>query len=58
MLLRIELPSLQGIRDSDQRFYLTMYLRGAQESDQDEARKRCEAWGIDYRQAKTDADRT
>ena len=55
---RIELPALQGIRDADERFYVTMYLRGAQQSDQDEARRRCEQHGIDYQQAHDEARRT
>jgi hypothetical protein len=55
---RIELPALASIRDSEERFYVTMYLRGAQDSDQDEARKRCATWGIDYKTVKGEADRT
>lgn len=35
-----------------ERFYLRAYLRGARESDQETARKRCEAYGIDYDQAR------
>lgn len=55
---RIELPSLQGIADSEARFHLTMFLRGAQESDQEVARVRCQAAGVCYETAKAEADRT
>lgn len=55
---RIELPSLQGIADADERFALTMYLRGAKESDQATAKERCQAAGIDYRTAHDEARRT
>jgi hypothetical protein len=58
LIPRIELPSLQGIGDSEARFYLTMYLRGAQESDHATARERCAAAGIDYERAKAEASRT
>jgi hypothetical protein len=55
---RIELPALATIRDADERFYLTMYLRGAQQSDQETARARCLAAGIDYATALAEARRT
>jgi hypothetical protein len=55
---RIELPSLRGIPDADQRFYLRMYLRSNIEKDQDEARKRCEAAGVDYQAARDEASKT
>lgn len=51
---RHELPCLQHL-DSDTRFPLTMYLRGAQESDQDEAKRRCATYGIDYSVARLEA---
>jgi hypothetical protein len=56
-LPRIELPALASIRDADQRFFLRMYLRSNIEKDQDEARKRCEAAGVDYQAARDEARR-
>lgn len=55
---RVELPSLATIRDADQRFFLRMYLRSNMDRDQDIARARCEAAGIDYQTARAEARRT
>lgn len=55
---RIELPSLAGIQDNEARFYLTMRLRGSQDSDQEVARARCLEHGVDYETAKQEAGRT
>lgn len=52
---RPELPSLQTIADPDERFYLRNYLRSNIDRDQDEARKRCAVWGIDYERARHEA---
>ena len=54
-LPRVELPALATMRDADERFYLRMYLRSNMERDQDEARKRCAAWALDYEQARHEA---
>lgn len=54
---RIELPSLRSIRDADQRFFLRMYLRSNMDKDQDIARARCEAAGIDYQTARAEVRR-
>lgn len=54
----VELPSLARIRDADQRFFLRMYLRSNQDSDQEEAKRRCEKWGVDYEQARDEARRS
>ena len=55
---RVELPSLQRIPDADQRLYLRMYLRSLVDKDQDEARARCAKWGIDYKTAREEAQRS
>jgi hypothetical protein len=55
---RRELRSLQRIPDSDARLYLRFYLRSHQDSDQDVARARCAAWGIDYETARDEAQRS
>jgi hypothetical protein len=55
---RIELPSLRGIAGADQRFFLRMYLRSNIAKDQDIARARCEAAGIDYDTARQEARAT
>lgn len=47
-LERVELASLQRIRNRDQRFFLRMYLRSNMPIDQEEAQRRCAAHGIDY----------
>lgn len=52
---RPELPSLAGIADADQRLFLRFYLRSNQDSDQDIARARCQAFGVEYEQAKREA---
>lgn len=52
---RVELPSLAGIADADQRLFLRMYLRSNMDSDQEIARRRCAAWGVDYQQARDEA---
>jgi hypothetical protein len=54
---RAELPSLRRIRDRDERFYLSRYLRSNIDSDQDEARARCEKYGIEYETARNEARR-
>lgn len=48
---RRELKALATIEDADQRLYLTLYLNGAQESDQQEAQRRCVIFGVDYEMA-------
>ncbi len=55
LIPRPELPALAGIRDADQRLFLRFYLRSNKESDQDEARKRCGVYGVDYEQARAEA---
>lgn len=50
-----DLPSLRTIRDPDQRFFLRMYLRSNMDSDQEIAKARCEAYGIDYQTARQEA---
>ena len=55
---RVELPSLQGITDADQRLYLRMYLRSGMDADQEIARKRCAAWGVEYQTARQEAQRS
>ena len=52
---RPELRSLRRIPDSDARLFLRFYLRSHQDSDQDVARARCQAWGIDYEVARQEA---
>ena len=52
---RPELPSLQSIRFSDERLFLRFYLRSNKDEDQEEAKKRCRDYGIDYEQAKQEA---
>lgn len=53
---RHELPCLSHL-DAETRFFLTMYLRGASEADQDIAKARCATYGIDYSQAHAEAQR-
>jgi hypothetical protein len=55
---RIELPALAAIRDAEERFYLTMYLRSNIQKDQDEAMRRCEQLGVDYISARIEAQRS
>lgn len=55
---RPELEALQGIEDRDQRLFLRMYLRSNIERDQDEAKKRCDLYGIDYQKARAEAQRS
>lgn len=55
---RLELPSLQSIRFSDERLFLRMYLRSNLERDQDEAKARCLTYGIDYETARQEAKGT
>jgi len=52
---RPELPSLRRIPDADARLFLRFYLRSHQDSDQDVARARCAAWGINYELARQEA---
>jgi hypothetical protein len=52
---RPELPSLQRIPDPDARLFLRFYLRSHVDKDQEIARVRCKAWGIDYDVAKDEA---
>lgn len=52
---RPELPSLRGIADADDRLFLRFYLRSNIECDQDIARARCAAYGIDYERARDEA---
>ena len=54
-LPRVELPALATIRDADARFFLRFYLRSNMARDQDVARERCTAAGIDYAQARHEA---
>lgn len=55
---RQELPSLAAIPDADARLFLRFHLRSNIGKDQDIARARCEAYGIDYEHAKDEARRT
>lgn len=55
---RPELPVLATISNADERLFLLFYLRSNIEKDQDEARKRCDLYGIDYTQARLEAGRT
>lgn len=55
---RPELPSLQGIADADERLFLRFRLRSNVESDQEIARARCLAWGVEYEQARDEAQRS
>ena len=55
---RPELPSLRRIMDADARLFLRFYLRSHQDADQDVARARCAAWGIDYETARDEARRS
>lgn len=55
---RPELPALAGITDADQRLFLRFYLRSNQDVDQETARARCAAWGIDYEEARNEAHRS
>lgn len=57
-LPRPELASLRRIPNADQRLFLRFYLRSNMEQDQEEARKRCELYGIDYEQARAEARRS
>ena len=52
---RPELPSLAGIPNADERLYLRFYLRSNIEKDQDIARARCAAAGVDYEKARAEA---
>lgn len=52
---RPELAALAGIADADQRLYLRMYLRSNMDADQEIARRRCAAWGVDYETARDEA---
>lgn len=54
-LPRVELPALATIRDADERFFLSRYLRSNMDRDQDVARTRCAEAGIDYEQARHEA---
>ncbi len=55
LIPRPELPSLAGIADADQRLYLRFYLRSNQAADQDIARARCTAAGVDFEEARREA---
>lgn len=57
MIPRIELPCLRGIRDRDERFFLSRYLRSNVERDLDIARERCARYGIDFETARDEARR-
>lgn len=55
---RPELPSLRGIADADARLFLLFYLRSNKDEDQEEARKRCATYKVDFEQARLEARRT
>lgn len=55
LLPRPELAALAGIADADERLFLRFYLRSNMERDQDEAKRRCAAFGINYEAAKLEA---
>lgn len=55
---RPELPSLAGIADADARLALRFYLRSNLDRDQEIARARCRAFGINYETAKQEAQRS
>ena len=58
LIPRPELPALARVCDADQRLFLRMYLRSNRESDQEIARARCQAWGVDYETARQEAQRS
>lgn len=55
-IARPELPCLQGIEDPDARLFLRFYLRSNIERDQETAKQRCEAYGVNYQRAKDEAN--
>ncbi len=55
VVARPELKSLAAIPDADARLYLRFYLRSNMDRDQDIAKARCAAHGIDYLVARQEA---